>query len=218
LEGLRVLVLRGAGRAFCAGQDLEERRRAPGVAAADLGESIRRNYAPLIRAIRDFPVPVIAVVHGVAAGSGANVALASDMVIAARSASFVQPFTRIGLIPDAGGGWRLPRVIGAARARGLTLLGEPLSAEQAAAWGLIWQCVDDDALDTEVASVVARLKAGAPLAIAATRSALNAGAHMSLEEYLQVEEKMQRDLGYTQDYAEGVTAFFEKRAPEFNGR
>jgi 2-(1,2-epoxy-1,2-dihydrophenyl)acetyl-CoA isomerase len=215
--GLKVVVLRGAGRAFCAGQDLEERRRTPGREAADLGASIERNYAPLILALRTLPVPVVAVVQGVAAGSGANLALACDLVVAARSASFIQPFTRIGLMPDSGGAWLLPRLVGSARARGLTLLGEPLSAERAEQWGLIWRCVEDAELESAVGSVVERLAGAAPLALAATRRALDAGLDSTLEQHFIAEARDQRVLGFSADYAEGVAAFFDKRVPQFNG-
>ena len=146
----RVLVITGAGRGFCAGQDLNERAVAPGSAPPDLAASIEKHYKPLVLALRSLQLPVIAAVNGVAAGAGANIALACDLVIAARSASFVQAFSKLGLVPDSGGTWTVPRLIGTARALGLTLLGDKLSAEQAAAWGLIWRCVEDD----ELAAVV----------------------------------------------------------------
>jgi 2-(1,2-epoxy-1,2-dihydrophenyl)acetyl-CoA isomerase len=215
---VRVVLLRGAGRAFCSGQDLEERRRAPGAAPPDLGDSINRNYAPLILALRALSVPVVAAVQGVAAGAGANLALACDIVIAARSASFIQPFTRIGLMPDSGGCWVLPRLVGAARARGMTLLAEPVSATLAEQWGLIWRCVDDAALETEVQTVLERLMSAAPLALARTKQALDASATQTLEQSFAAEARMQRELGLSADYAEGVAAFFAKRLPGFNGR
>src|SRR6202050_3432276 len=151
-SGARVLVLTGAGRGFCAGQDLGDRAVAPGAQGIDLGESIDKHYKPLVLALHQLPMPVIAAVNGVAAGAGANIALACDLVIAARSASFVQAFCKLGLVPDSGGTWFLPRLIGPARALGLALLGEKLSAEQAAAWGLIWRCVEDGELAAGVAA------------------------------------------------------------------
>ena len=214
----RIVVLTGAGRGFCAGQDLQERRAVSGHAAADLGDSIEKNYAPLITAIRELPVPVVAAVNGVAAGSGANLALACDIVIAARSATFSQPFTRIGLTPDAGGTWVLPRLVGAARASGLALLAEPLSAENAERWGMIWRCVDDAALGASTDAVVERLKEAAPLALVATKRALRESWDQTLEENFRSERDAQRELGKTSDYAEGVQSFFEKRSPSFQGR
>src|ERR1700742_623886 len=159
----RVLILTGAGRGFCAGQDLGDRAVAPGGAAVDLGESIEKNYKPLVMALRNLPLPVIAAVNGVAAGAGANIALACDIVIAAKSASFVQGFSKLGLVPDSGGTWTLPRLVGTARAMGLALLGDKLSAEQAAQWGLIWRCIED----AEFAGVVDAL--ARQLAVAPTR-------------------------------------------------
>src|SRR6201986_1035270 len=153
----RVLILTGVGRGFCAGQDLGDRAVAPGGAAVDLGESIEKNYKPLVMALRNLPMPVIAAVNGVAAGAGANIALACDMVIAAKSASFVQSFSKLGLVPDSGGTWLLPRLIGNARAIGLTMLGDRLSASDAAAWGLIWRCVEDAELQGSVDQLAAQL-------------------------------------------------------------
>ena len=161
LRGARVLVITGAGRGFCAGQDLDDRAVAPGGGAPDLGESIEKNYKPLVLALRALPLPVIAAVNGVAAGAGANIALACDLVVAARSASFVQAFAKLGLVPDSGGTWFLPRLVGTARALGLALLGDKLSAEQAAAWGLIWRCVEDGELGA-VVEALARQLAAAP--------------------------------------------------------
>lgn len=214
----RVLVITGAGRGFCAGQDLSDRAVAPGGAAVDLGESIEKNYKPLVLALRSLSVPIIAAVNGVAAGAGANLALACDLVIAARSASFVQAFSKLGLVPDSGGTWSLPRLIGNARAVGLTLLGDKLPAEQAAQWGLIWRCVEDAEL-TAVVNGLATQLAGAPTrGLARTKQAIYEGWGRTLEQQLDIERDYQRELGYSADYAEGVAAFMEKRPPRFTGR
>lgn len=214
----RVLVITGAGRGFCAGQDLSDRAVAPGGAATDLGESIELRYKPLVLALRRLPLPVIAAVNGVAAGAGANVALACDIVIAARSAAFIQPFCKLGLVPDSGGTWILPRLLGTARAMGLAMLGEKLSAEQAEQWGLIWRCVDDGAL-AETVDALARQFAAAPTrGLARTKQALYESWGRTLEEQLDVERDYQRELGYSADYAEGVAAFLAKRTPAFTGR
>jgi 2-(1,2-epoxy-1,2-dihydrophenyl)acetyl-CoA isomerase len=223
LQGLtqgsaRVLVLTGAGRGFCAGQDLADRAVAPGGERVDLGESIERYYKPLVLALQHLPMPVIAAVNGVAAGAGANIALACDLVIAARSASFVQAFCRLGLVPDSGGTWSLPRLVGNARALGLTLLGEKLSAEQAAAWGMIWQCVDDAELSATVDALAARLAAAPTRGLASTKAAIRDGWQRTLGEQLDIERDLQRELGHSADYAEGVAAFTAKRQPSFTGR
>jgi 2-(1,2-epoxy-1,2-dihydrophenyl)acetyl-CoA isomerase len=214
----RVLVITGAGRGFCAGQDLGDRAVAPGGAAADLGESIEKNYKPLVLALRSLPMPVIAAVNGVAAGAGANIALACDLVIAARSASFVQAFAKLGLVPDSGGTWFLPRLAGTARAMGLALLGDKLPAEQAAEWGLIWRCVADSELADVVAGLATQLAAAPTRGLARTKQALYDGWGHTLETQLDVERDYQRELGRTSDYAEGVAAFTQKRAPRFTGR
>ncbi|MEO6749791.1 MAG: 2-(1,2-epoxy-1,2-dihydrophenyl)acetyl-CoA isomerase PaaG [Casimicrobiaceae bacterium] len=217
-ESVRVLLLTGAGRSFCAGQDLSDRAVAPGDPAVDLGASIERNYRPLVLALRALPMPVVCAVNGVAAGAGANLALACDIVIAARSASFIQAFAKIGLIPDSGGTYFLPRLIGDARAMGLAMLGDKLSAADAAAWGLIWQCIDDDAFAAHVDALVARLALAPMRALAAIKSALRASPHNTLEAQLDVERDVQRGLGRSADYREGVAAFLAKRAPAFLGR
>lgn len=214
----RVLVLTGAGRGFCAGQDLNDRAVAPAGAAADLGESIEKNYKPLVLALRSLPLPVIAAVNGVAAGAGANIALACDLVVAARSASFVQAFSRLGLIPDSGGTWLLPRLVGTARALGLAFLGEKLGAEQAAAWGLIWRCVEDADLNGVVDGLAQGFAAAPTRGIARTKQAIYESWGRSLPEQLDVERDYQAELGRTADYAEGVAAFAEKRTPRFSGR
>jgi len=214
----RVLVLTGAGRGFCAGQDLGDRVVAPGAAAPDLGASIERGYKPLILALRRLPLPIIAAVNGVAAGAGANIALACDLVLAARSATFVQAFSKIGLVPDSGGSWLLPRLIGHARAMGLALLGEKLAAEQAAQWGLIWRCVDDAELGAEVDTLARQLAVAPTRGLARTKQAMLEGWSRTLEQQLDVERDYQQELGHSADYAEGVAAFMEKRAPRFTGR
>ena len=217
-SGARVLVITGAGRGFCAGQDLTDRAVAPGGAAADLGESIEKNYKPLILALHALQIPVIAAVNGVAAGAGANIALACDLVIAARSASFVQAFCKLGLVPDSGGTWFLPRLLGTARAMGLSLLGDKLPAQQAAEWGLIWRCVEDTDLRTIVDELATQLAAAPTRALARTKQALYESWGRTLEQQLDIERDYQRELGRTADYAEGVAAFAAKRAPNFTGR
>ena len=215
---VRVLVLTGAGRAFCAGQDLSDRAVAPGEAAPDLGLSIEKYYGPLALALRRLPIPVICAVNGVAAGAGANIPLACDIVIAARSATFIEGFCRLGLIPDTGGTYFLPRVLGHARATALAMLGEKVSAEQAEAWGLIWRCVDDDRLACETDALARHLAAAPTLGLARTKQALQASGLNSIEAQLQLERDCMRELGRSADYREGVTAFMEKRAPRFAGQ
>jgi 2-(1,2-epoxy-1,2-dihydrophenyl)acetyl-CoA isomerase len=217
-DGARVLVLTGAGRGFCAGQDLGDRTVAPGEKGVDLGASIEENYKPLVLGLRALPMPVIAAVNGVAAGAGANIALACDLVVAAKSASFVQAFCRLGLVPDSGGTWFLPRLVGDARAIGLAMLGEKLPAEQAAAWGLVWQCVEDAELAPTVDRLAQGFAAAPTLGLARTKQAIYGGWSRSLAEQLDVERDLQRELGWSADYAEGVAAFAGKRSPRFTGR
>jgi 2-(1,2-epoxy-1,2-dihydrophenyl)acetyl-CoA isomerase len=214
----RVLLLTGAGRGFCAGQDLGDRAVAPGAQPVDLGASIERNYKPLILVLRSLPLPVVCAVNGVAAGAGANIALACDIVIAAKSASFIQAFCKIGLIPDSGGTYFLPRLVGTARAMALSLLGDKLSAEQAAQWGLIWQCVDDAELQSTIDKLLALLATAPTAGLAAAKRAIYASPDNSLEAQLDLERDLQRMLGYGPDYREGVAAFAEKRPPRFTGR
>jgi 2-(1,2-epoxy-1,2-dihydrophenyl)acetyl-CoA isomerase len=216
-EGARVLLITGAGRGFCAGQDLADRAVAPGAAPVDLGDTVEASWNPLIRRITSLKMPVIAAVNGVAAGAGANIALACDIVIAARSAKFIQSFANIGLIPDSGGTWILPRLVGQARALGLALTAEPLSAESAEAWGMIWKCVDDDALAGEAESLAARFASGPTLGLAETKLRIRLSGQNNLDEELDAERDAMRMLGNTADYREGVAAFAAKRTPMFNG-
>jgi 2-(1,2-epoxy-1,2-dihydrophenyl)acetyl-CoA isomerase len=216
-KGTRVLVLTGAGRGFCAGQDLADRAVAPGDAPVDLGESVEKWYAPLVRTLRALPMPVVCAVNGVAAGAGANLALACDIVIAAKSASFIEPFCRLGLIPDTGGTYFLPRLVGTARAMGLAMLGDKLSAEQAMAWGLIWKCVDDAALAQEVDGLAKQLAQAPTLGLARTKQAIYASPGNAFDAQLDLERDLMRELGNSADYREGVTAFMEKRTPQFRG-
>ncbi len=214
----RVLLLTGAGRGFCAGQDLADRAVAPGGAPVDLGESIEKNYRPLILALRALPMPVIAAVNGVAAGAGANIALACDLVIAAASANFVQAFSKLGLVPDCGGTWLLPRLVGNARALGLTLLGDKLPAAQAESWGLIWRCVPDEQLMSTATALARQLASGPTRGFARTKQAIYQSWGATLEQQLDVERDFQRELGASEDYREGVASFIGKRAPRFTGR
>jgi 2-(1,2-epoxy-1,2-dihydrophenyl)acetyl-CoA isomerase len=214
---IRVLVLTGAGRGFCAGQDLADRAVAPGSAAVDLGESVEKYYGPLVLTLRNLPMPVICAVNGVAAGAGANLPLACDIVIAAKSASFIEVFCKLGLIPDTGGTYFLPRLLGTARAMGLAMLGDKLSAEQAANWGLIWKCVEDDKL-LEETDALARHFATAPTkGLARTKQAIYTSPANTLETQLNLERDLMRELGNSSDYRESVAAFMEKRPPQFIG-
>jgi 2-(1,2-epoxy-1,2-dihydrophenyl)acetyl-CoA isomerase len=217
-EAVRALVLTGAGRGFCAGQDLGDRAVKPGGERPDLGHSIETFYRPLVTALRDMPKPVICAVNGVAAGAGANIALACDVVVAAKSASFIQAFCKLGLIPDSGGTFFLTRSLGAPRAMGLALFGDKLPAEQAAQWGLIWKCVDDAELMPTVQAMAAQLAQGPTVGYARTKQAIQAAERHALDAQFELEREFQRELGYTHDYLEGVTAFSEKRPPRFQGR
>ncbi len=214
---IRALVITGAERAFSAGQDLSEPAIAEGGAAAAVAESLDRYYHPVIRRLHTLPLPVIAAVNGIAAGAGANFALNCDLVIAAASASFVQAFTRIGLVPDCGGTWLLPRLVGPARARALMLLAEPLTAEQAEAWGLIYRVVPDESLAAEAEALARRLAAGPTAAYGLIKQALDAAAANDLGRQLDLERDLQARAASGADFREGVAAFLEKRPARFTG-
>ncbi|GAB5504896.1 MAG: 2-(1,2-epoxy-1,2-dihydrophenyl)acetyl-CoA isomerase PaaG [Rhizobiaceae bacterium] len=213
----RVVVLTGAGRGFCAGQDLGERDFTDVSRKYDLGAGLEKYYNPLVRRLRALDKPVICAVNGVAAGAGANIALSADIVIAARSASFIQIFARIGLIPDAGGTWWLTQRLGEARAKALALTTEPLSAEKAAEWGLIWKVVDDEVLMKEAVALAVELSNGPTNAYALAKKAIQAASSNSLDAQLDLERELQREAGYSDDYREGVAAFREKRPANFRG-
>ena len=215
--GCRALLITGAGRGFCAGQDLSQRQMTDNK-AIDLGETIDKQFNPLIRSLRSLPLPVVGAVNGVAAGAGMSLALACDITLAARSASFLQAFAKLGLVPDSGSTYFLPRLAGDARARGLAMLAETISAEQAAEWGLIWKAVDDDKLMAEASGLVRHLATQPTKGLAMIKHALDQSPANTLDEQLDLERDLQRTLGHTADYREGVTAFFEKRAPKFSGR
>jgi 2-(1,2-epoxy-1,2-dihydrophenyl)acetyl-CoA isomerase len=216
-KSVRVLLLTGAGRGFCAGQDLNDRAVEPGAPGVDLGESVEKYYAPLVTTLRTLPLPVICAVNGVAAGAGANLALACDIVLAAQSASFIEAFCKLGLIPDTGGTWALPRLIGPARAMGLALLGDKLPAEKAEQWGLIWRCVPDAELMPEALALARHFATAPTRGLAYTKKAMLASSTNTLEQQLALEGQMMRELGYSHDYREGVSAFIEKRQPNFKG-
>jgi 2-(1,2-epoxy-1,2-dihydrophenyl)acetyl-CoA isomerase len=216
-KSVRVLLLTGAGRGFCAGQDLNDRAVEPGAPGVDLGESVEKFYAPLVLTLKSLPLPVICAVNGVAAGAGANLALACDIVLAARSASFIEAFCKLGLIPDTGGTWALPRLVGPARAMGLALLGDKLPAEKAEQWGLIWRCVADESLMDEAMTLARHFSTAPTKGLAFTKRAMQESWGNTLEQQLHLEAEMMRELGYSHDYREGVSAFIAKRQPEFKG-
>lgn len=217
-NSVRAVLLTGAGRGFSAGQDLGDRDPRKGGPAPDLGHTLETFYNPTLRLIRQLEKPVICAVNGVAAGAGANIALACDIVLAARSAKFIQAFAKIGLIPDAGGSWSLARILGEPRAKALALTAEPLTAEKAAEWGLIWKAVDDADLLTEAEALARSLAAGPTLGLGLTKRLIQAAATNTLDQQLDMERDLQQLAGRSADYAEGVTAFLEKRKAEFKGK
>lgn len=214
---IRAVVISAAGRGFCAGQDLGDRVVDPNADAPDLGLSIEKYYNPLIKMITEMPKPVICAVNGVAAGAGANIALACDIVIAAKSASFIQAFCRLGLVPDSGGTWFLPRVVGRAQAMGLAMLGDKVTAEKAVQLGMIWQCVEDDMLQAEASKMAAHFATQPTYGLSLIKKAIHAAANNTLEQQLTLERDLQRLAGRSSDYKEGVQAFMQKRTPEFKG-
>jgi 2-(1,2-epoxy-1,2-dihydrophenyl)acetyl-CoA isomerase len=216
-DSVRAVLLTGAGKGFCAGQDLSGVQAEAG-AAPDLGRTIETLWNPLIRAVRALPKPVVCAVNGVAAGAGASLALSCDLVLAARSARFIQAFCRLGLVPDSGATYYLPRLVGEARAKGLAMLGDALGAEQAESWGLIWKAIDDDKLMAEAGKLASHLATQPTVGLGLTKHAIQASAQNTLDTQLDLERDLQREAGRTPDYAEGVRAFLEKRAPQFTGR
>ena len=214
---IRALLITGAGRGFCAGQDLNDRAVAPDGEMPDLGDSIAKNYNPLIRAITALKKPVVCAVNGVAAGAGANFALACDIVLAGRNAVFIQGFSKIGLVPDSGGSWTLPRLVGRARAMGLTMLSGKISAERAEAWGMIWKVVDDDKLMIEARKLATHLATQPTFGLGLTKQAINAAGSNDFDSQLDLEQRLQSTAGRSSDYREGVAAFLAKRAPQFKG-
>lgn len=217
-DSIRCLLLAANGRGFCAGQDLSDRNVAPGAEAPDLGASLEQRYNPLIRRLVKLEKPVVCAVNGVAAGAGANIALACDIVLAAESAKFIQSFCNIGLLPDSGGTWSLPRLAGRARAMGMALLGDKISARQAEDWGLIWKCVADDELAGTAEQLTHHLATRPTRGLGLIKRAMLASQDNSLDAQLDLERDLQRLAGRSDDYREGVSAFMDKREPEFKGR
>jgi 2-(1,2-epoxy-1,2-dihydrophenyl)acetyl-CoA isomerase len=216
-KSCRALILTGAGRGFCAGQDLSDGVFTPGE-TPDLSVPIQKYYNPLVRKLRNIPIPVLCAVNGVAAGAGANLAFACDIVIAARSAKFIQAFAKLGLVPDSGGTWFLPRLVGGARARALALLSEPVSAERAESWGMIWKTVEDSELMTEAHAIASYLAVQPTDGLALIKQALDSSETNTLDAQLELERDFQGRAGRSSDFAEGATAFLEKRVPRFVGR
>lgn len=218
-KSVRVLLITGAGRGFCAGQDLADRGAvADGDTPVDLGDTVLNWWAPLVASLRNLPMPVVTAVNGVAAGAGANIALAGDIVLATQSASFIQPFCKLGLIPDTGGTWILPRLVGTARAMGLALLGDKLSADQAQEWGMIWKSIPDAQFGDEVEKMLLHLSQAPTRGLARTKELILGSGSLTLDEALQREATAMRELGFSADYLEGVAAFTGKRPPQFSGK
>lgn len=217
-DGCRAVMITGTGRGFCVGQDLGDRDPKKLDHVPDLGDTLRTYYNPTIRLIADMPKPVIAAVNGVAAGAGVNIALACDIVVAASSASFIQAFSKIGLAPDAGGSWILPRLVGMARAKGLAMTAQPLPAEMAKAWGLIWDCYEDDTFAIRAEELAHKLANGPTTGLACTKQALSAAGTNTLHDQLELEAHLQSQAGASADYREGVSAFLEKRPAKFSGK
>ncbi len=216
--GARAVIITGSGRGFCAGQDLGDRDPSKMDGLPDLGQTLSDFYNPLVRLIRSLEMPVVCAVNGVAAGAGANVALACDIVLAAEGAKFVQSFAKVGLIPDGGGSWSLTKLLGEARAKALAMTAEPLSAAQAAEWGLIWKAVADDQLMSEAIALATKLADGPTIGLSMTKKAIQAAHTNSLDEHLELEAQSQKTCGQTDDYAEGVSAFLAKRPAHFKGQ
>ena len=217
-NGMRAVLLTGAGRGFCAGQDLGDRDPSKMTTPPDLGATVRKFYAPLVRLIRSLEFPVVCAVNGVAAGAGANLALACDVVLAAQSAKFIQSFSKVGLIPDTGGSWHLPRLLGEARAKGLAFTAQPLPAQQAEDWGLIWKALPDEDLMPAARDMTAGFANGPTLGLGLSKLAIQAAAVDTLEDHLDLESQYMKTCGESADYAEGVSAFLEKRAANFKGK
>ena len=217
-EDCRAVMITGAGRGFCAGQDLGDRDFSDSDQASDLGATIEAYYNPLVRQIRALELPVVCVVNGVAAGAGANIALACDIVLAAKSARFIQSFAKIGLVPDSGGTWILPHLIGEARAKALALTATPVFAEQAEQWGMIWKAIDDEDLMAEAHKMMRDFAIAPTVSLGLTKSGIQSAATNTFSEQIDLERDLQREAGSSADYIEGVTAFLEKRQPQYTGK